>query len=365
MDDIEFYPSGAKGEFIGIATTSHGVINNTVLSISGLSTTSSKLEGSYNVGINTNQLSLSVGIATEGVTGIVTYLSVQGNLQYPAIKENDRLRLAGILTTGFFGDEEVKVLNVDRLNSRVRVLRDLKAQTGLSHTATTIIKDIPRKFIFKTGISTTYSPDINTEYYFYPKESVGLGSATPVGAAGGVVGSGSTILFENPGAGTTAIFVEAQSIYLPNHSLMTGDEVTYHTNTGTSIGIITAANNVAIGTEIALNLYPSLYVARIDRDHIGISSVKVGMGSTGMFVGAATTTAHTGLFYFAGVGPGVYHSFKTKSYTDIVKGSIEQNRVTAAIAGTHGLSHNDTVNITVNPRNTGITTIQYDKPNRK
>ena len=61
-----------------------------------------------------------------------------------------------------------------------------------------------------------------------------------------------------------------------------------------------------------------------------------------------------------------YHSFKTKSYnSDIVKGSIEQNRVTVALGSTHGLDHNAEVNITVNPRNTGITTIQYDKPNRK
>ena len=280
LDDVEFYSSGVKGEFIGIATTSHGIINNTVLSISGLTTTTSLLEGSYNVGIVTNQLSLSVAIGTEGVTGIVTYLSVKGNLTYPAIKENDRLRLSGILTTGFFGDEYVKVLNVDRLNSRIRVLRDLKAQTGLSHTALTVIKDVPRKFTFRTGINTTYSPQVNSEYYFYPKEAIGIGSATPVGAAGTVVGSGSTITFENPGAGISTIFIPAQTIYLPNHNLKTGDEVTYHTNTGTSIGIITAANNVAIGTEIALNLYPSLYVAKVDNDHIGVSSVKVGMGST-------------------------------------------------------------------------------------
>ena len=147
--DVEFYPlEGRPGAFVGIATTSHGFINNTLLTLSGISTTNSKLEGSYNIGINTNVLQLEVGIATEGVTGIVTYLSVKGDLSYPAIKENDVLRLAGILTTGFFGDEEVRVLNIDRYNSRVRVLRDLKAQTGLSHTATTTIKEVPRKFTF-------------------------------------------------------------------------------------------------------------------------------------------------------------------------------------------------------------------------
>ena len=88
------------------------------------------------------------------------------------------------------------------------------------------------------------------------------------------------------------------------------------------------------------------------------------MGTTGSFVSAGGTSTE-GLVYFAGFGTGVYHSFKTKSYTDIITGSIEQNRVVVSLSATHGLSHNDTVNITVNPRNTGITTIQYDKPNRK
>ena len=78
--------------------------------------------------------------------------------------------------------------------------------------------------------------------------------------------SGSTITFENPGAGITTIFVEAQSIYLPNHKLQTGDEVTYHTNTGTSIGIVTAANNVAVGAYYLIEKYKLKKVAIIDFD---------------------------------------------------------------------------------------------------
>ena len=364
MNDVEFYPSGRRGVFTGIGTTSHGIIDGTVLKISGFTTTTSLLEGSYNVGVTTNQLNLSVAIGTPGATGIVTYLPVSGNLVYPSIKENDILRLTGILTTGNFGDEDVKVLNVDRINSRVRVLRDLKEQTGLSHTATTKIYEIPNRFTFNIGVNTTYSPEFNREYYFHPLESVGLGSATPVGAAGTVVGSGTTVQFANPGSGETSLYVPAQTIYIPGHKLETGDEVTYNTNTGTSIGIITSANNVAIGTVISLSLYPTVFVAKVSDDLIGISSVKVGLGSTGSFAGVAETTAHTGLVYFSGVGTGVYHSFKT-NYDDVIKGTIEQNKVTVAVAGTHGLSHNDTVSISVNPRNSGITTVQYDKPNRK
>ena len=360
VDDVEFYPSGRKGVFTGIGTTSHNIIDNTVLAISGLTTTSSLLEGSYQVGINTNNLILSTGIGTIGATGIVTYLSVSGSLSYPAIKENDYVRLKGITESG---DEDVKILNIDRVNSRVRVLRE--SVVGLSHTARTKIHELPNRFNFNIGVNTTYSPKQNAEYYFYPLESVGLGSATPVGAAGTVVGSGSTVTFSNPGNGMhTTRYVPAQTIYIPGHKLETGDKITYNTNTGNSIGIITSANNVAIGTVVNLSLYPALYVAKVSDDLIGLSSIKVGLGSTGSFAGVAETTAHTGLVYFAGVGTGVYHSFKT-NYDGIVKGSIEQNRVTVAVAGTHGLKHNATVNIDVNPRNTGITTIQYDKPNRK
>jgi hypothetical protein len=368
MEDVEFYPlEGRPGAFVGFATTSHGFINNTLLSLSGINTTNSKLEGSYNIGISTNVLQLEVGIATEGVTGIVTYLSVKGDLRYPSIKENDVLRLAGILTTGFFGDEYVRVLNIDRYNSRVRVLRDLKAQTGLSHTATTTIKEVPRKFTFVSSANTSYTSRINREYYFNPIESVGLGSAFPVGLAGTLTGAGTTVFFANPGAGATQHFVPSQTIYLRGHELETGDQVTYHTNSlgADAIGIITSANQVATGDKIDLTSYSSLYVTRVSHDLIGISTVRVGLGSTGSYVGTADTTSHQGLAYFSGVGTGFYHSFKTIKYNDIVKGSIEQNLVTVACASSHRLRHKDEVVVSINPRNTGITTIKYDPTNRK
>ena len=75
----------------------HNFRNSDVLSISGLSTTSSKIEGSYTVGISSNILTLSgvgstsSGLGTAGVTGIVTTFKVTGNIGYPAIRENDIL----------------------------------------------------------------------------------------------------------------------------------------------------------------------------------------------------------------------------------------------------------------------------------
>ena len=90
------------------------------MSISGLSTTSSNIEGSYTVGISSNILTLSgvgstsSGLGTDGVTGIVTTFEVTGNIGYPAIRENDILGI---------GTEKVQVLNIDRKLSRIRVIR--------------------------------------------------------------------------------------------------------------------------------------------------------------------------------------------------------------------------------------------------
>ena len=80
--------------------------------------------------------------------------------------------------------------------------------------------------------------DFNKEYYFNPVESVGLGSATPVGAAGTVVGSGSTVTFSNPGNGMhTTRYVPAQTIYIPGHKLETGDKITYGKYAGQKLSV--------------------------------------------------------------------------------------------------------------------------------
>ena len=63
------------------------------MTISGLSTTSSKIGGTYNAGIATVAFSLAgvgttgSGIGTAAATGIVTYFSVDGDLS--RLREND------------------------------------------------------------------------------------------------------------------------------------------------------------------------------------------------------------------------------------------------------------------------------------
>ena len=127
IENVEIYPGQSKSEYLIFSDNPHNFENLDTISISGLSTTTSGIKGSYNVGIKTNRLSI-VGVGTTGVaigntnvTGIVTYFRVSGDLNYPNIRENDTL---------IVGTEKIKVLNVDLLNSRIRILRAVDNTVG-------------------------------------------------------------------------------------------------------------------------------------------------------------------------------------------------------------------------------------------
>ena len=114
-----------------------------------------------------------------------------------------------------------------------------------------------------------------------------------------------------------------------------------------------------------------LFVAKLSDDLIGLSTVRIGLGTPGegkdpedIFVGAAASTKEQGLVYFTGIGTGEYHSLK-RSYDETVKGSIEKNKVTVSTASSHGLKHNDRVFLTVNAGIVTTVPIKYNKANRK
>ena len=354
VSNVEIYPSNIKGQYILFSSHPHNFKNKDTVIISGLNTTSTLIEGPNEIGITTNFLKISgigstsgsvtTGIGSVGVTGIVTYINVVGNLNYPQIRENDILSIE---------NEKVRVLNVDNLNYRIRVLREYNGTIGSAHTASTLITENPRKLFVDSGFKTSYSYRINKEIYFNPVDSIGIGTISGVGI-------GYTISFSNPGAGSTQLFVPTKSIYLQNHGLETGDELIYSYNGGSSIVV----SQTGIGTT-TLNDQSVLYVAKISEDLIGISTVKVGLGSTGSFVGIASTNRNKSTLYFVGVGTGVYHSFKTNYSENIVTGTIEKNTVTVSTSQTHGLLNNDIVDIWVNPSISTSFTVKYDDFNRK
>ena len=341
-----------------------------------MSTTNSSIGGrTYNIGISSAKLIVSEGIGTVGATGLVTFFNIQGKLAYPndpindtAIREND------VLTVGIgTRREEVKVLLVDSISNRLRVLRNQNDTTspevdatGFAHSIRTNIEERPRKFTIDVGFETSFNKKIDKEYYFHPRESLGLGTTDGVGI-------GTTVVFENPGGGVTKLFVPSRHIYLPNHKLETGDSVIYNRNTGNSIGIATNPLNAAAVNPYTTNLPENvpLYVAKLGVDFIGLSTVRVGLGTDGdtsfkndIYTGIAATTKHQGLVYFLGIGTGRYHSL-TANYDTTVTGSAEKNLVTVATGVTHGLTNSDTVYLTVDAGITTSVPVKYNKANRK
>jgi hypothetical protein len=337
-NDVVLYPSN-DDQLIGFTSVPHNFSNTDPVTFTG----KYDYKKSGNTIINTNTLALTAGVGSAQYTGDVTYFSVSGNLDYPSIRENDVYQI---------GNEDIKVLSIDASSSRIKVFRNQNGTVGLTtYSAGIALTEKTRKFKLNFGISTSYNFDINREFYFNPKESVGLGTTSGVGIV-------STLYFSSPGVGVTQVTIPTQSIYIKDHNLNTGDPLIYSSNGGTRISVSTNGFSSFVLGEQSI-----VYVAKISNDLIGISTIKVGLGSTGTFVSAGSTI-ESGILYFTSVGTGNTHSFKT-NYTNSLSGQITKNVVTVSTAETHGLSLLDVVNIEVKP---GISTtfiVKYDDYNRR
>jgi len=336
IQNVEFYPY--NNSFIGFSTVPHDFSNNDLVTM----TISSDYEKSSNIGIKTNFLTLSIGVGSTQVTGIVTYFDVSGPLTYPDLRENDIYQI---------GSEQVKILNVDLQSSRVRVLRNHNNTLGLvSYSAGSILTEKPRKLTSSFNAEQNYNFTLQKQIYFNPVESIGIGTTSGVGIT-------STISFSNPGSGITQVTIPTRTIYIKDHNLNTGDSLTYSNNGGTSISISTDGQSNFVLADNSI-----VYATKFTNDLIGISTFKVGLGSTGGYVGLGTTAAS--LLYFTSVGSGLIHSFKT-NYTNSLVAEISKNIVTVSTASTHGLSYLDKISLTSKP---GISTnviVKYDDYNRR
>jgi hypothetical protein len=345
ITNVEFVPliNADPGVFVGFSTSPHTLSNFDFANISGISTFGTLLEGSRAIGVRSEVFVLGSDVLPASSTGIVTYFNVYGTLYYPNIRENDILGI---------GTEKIKVLNIDPKLSRIRVYREYDGTVGTSHTLSTSLYERPRKFAFKAGISTVlYQYKYNKEIYFDPKESVGLGTVFGVGI-------GYTLTFSNPGIGISSLFIPTKSIYLPNHNLNTGDSLIYSSNGGSPISIST---NGTYSYQLSDN--QTLFVARITDNLIGIATNRVGVGSTGNFVGI-NSSIFTDTLYFTDFGNGVIHSFKT-NYENVITGKATKNLVTVSTASSHGLQVFDEINVTCNPGLSTTYIVKYNNPNKR
>ena len=262
-------------------------------------------------------------------------------LEFPFIRPNDILGI---------GTEKVKVLNIDEQTQRIRVLREQEGTVGSAHTNKSVLTQDSRKFTINVGSITTEKYfRVNEELYFEPIEAVGIGTTTGNGV-------GTLVTFRNPGVGKSTIFIDPQAIYYRNHENQ-DQRCSYICHKRWNISWCLEWYSTSY---TSLDEYDVLYASPISKDFIGISSHKVGIGSSG-YVGINTTT---GLFFFTSLGTGDHHSFKTQR-TDILQASVNKNVVTVSTASTHGLNLNDKVNVTIKPTGDQTVDVRYDDFNRR
>ena len=343
FDNIEFTNVGSSNKFVGFTTTPHGLVDGNKINIFGLSNFYKGFEGSYKIGINTGSYILLNSVGDVSVTGMTTFFEVGGAFQFPFMRPNDIISI---------GSEKVKVLAPDPLNGRVRVLRAQEGTVGSAHTGLTRLFQDPKLFTINVGaIKSSIISVLNTEYYFDPSERVGVGSLTTIGA-------GKTLSITNPGIGITSVFVLEKQIYTPNHIFKINDKVSYNFGDGSPIYYWNGKSGIATAV---LSGISTLFVAPIGPNFIGLSTNKVGLGTTGSYVGVGTDTE---LIYFTGIGTGNYHSLKT-NFDNVITGRAERNKVVVSTASTHGLFVNDFINFSLNPQNIETIVVKYNDHNRR
>jgi hypothetical protein len=409
--DVEFIEN--KGKYIGFSSIPHNLITNDLVSIT--STYDHNISG--RIKIQNHSLRLRSGIDSSSITGIVTYLDVSGSLEFSKIRENDIY---------FLGNEQIKILNIDPQKSQIRILRNQYGTIGVSSISVGFaLTENSRKFEIDFGITTSYNFNYNRELYFDPSFSVGVGTTGGVGINSTLflntnnyfhpvsIGTGTTTflyftdikdLQEYTGGGyidivnatnlsfnttkkqiisvgATAIQIDfdtsllsgigviaylnkwniktipTQSIYLPNHNFNTGDSLIYSSNGGSQVSVST--NGLA---SFQLANKSLVYAAKISNDLIGISTIRVGLGSTGTFVGIESSNSP--LLYFTSIGVGDTHSFTT-NYNNIFLADVSKNIVTVETSDSHGLNRNDNIEVSVLSGISTTVKIKYNKKHRR
>ena len=162
---------------------------------------------------------------------------------------------------------------------------------------------------------------------------------------------------QNAGGSVDRFTPVPNAFYIPGHGLLTGEKIIYNVGAGSSGPAVSVGS-----TNYWLTDNTELYAAVYNDEFVGISTNKIGIGSTGTFVGVGTDDV--GVLDIDSFGSGTEHSFKT-TYNEIITGDIIKKTATVATASTHGLIDGDIIDLKVL---SGIQTtfiVKYDDGNRR
>jgi len=357
-ENAELFVGG--GLAIGYCTSPHNFENKNRVVVSGLSTQSyANLNGTKNIFNPQRIWTLEQYLDTPANTGLTTNIALSGPYDPLYVRENTIIGI-GVSAENL---EQLKVLNVDPLNSVMRVQRNHNGTVGTAYSAGTIAIEFQSTFSFRVGFNTYIGNPPTFQRYFDPSEVVGLGTTA-------VVGVGTTISYhkinniapphlqENtnyqPGTAYTSKIIPINTILIPNHSFNTGDELIYSNGGGTSIEVSDGIGTFVLSDQL------TVYAIKNSTDLLGISTTKVGLGSTGSFVGLGSTAIQLS---FTSVGSGVTHSFKKVNRP--ITADVNVYEATLTTEEPHGLSFQDNIRLVPLPNNTQTVFVQFNDYNRR
>ena len=320
---------------LGISSVPHN-LESGIIKLINLDTDE---EDNLSISVYDRDLNITSAINVPSQTGVVTYFNVTGldsKQSFIPLVPDDIF----VIKNGNF-TEEVKLLNIDFTNSRLRVQREVNGTIGTSYAVGTALSENPRKFTCEPNFDDLDNLSrFNQTLYFDPKESVG-------------VGIGTTVTIGSPGIGNTQIFVPGDRIYLPNNNLAVNTPIKY-ANNGGPISVESFGDTFELVADQVYYAYP------FKNGMVGISSRKVGVGSTGA-VGIGSVTE---LLTFNNFGSGDNHSFK-EVRTDVLDVNVTTVDVTVNTSEAHGLQYDDIIDMKCVPNIEKEIPVFYNLTNRK
>ena len=297
----------------------HNVSNNEYIIVSGLSTSISKLNRAYQVGVTTNTLLL-----LNDINAVISPGTVE-DIYVSTIPSS--VSIGSTLTIGIGGSETVRVLNIFNEGSILRVRR---SDSGIAHTSSTPINVLPNKIEIPIKVSY-FDSKVRDIAYFNPKQSIGIGT---------VSGISSSVTY-TVGQTSKNISVLSQSIYLPNHQFKTGQQVSFVKRDGTSSIICSPdEGNTTINLPGPSNS-DLVFIINKSKDYIGITT-QVGL------------TTNTQGLYFLTNGSDNYEYYIAGLSTQVT-GKVQKINTVVSVSTSHGLKTGDIVSLKVEPNiETGI-----------
>jgi len=302
----------------------HNLLTGEKVVISGISTSEfSYIEGEREIFVPQKTVGLTSSIPNLATTGVSTFISVN---DITGFEINDLIKIDNELLRITKISEEESKFHVNRISN-----------TGVHTVGLSSVFLVPTKFIFNV-INSTKNIVKNKVLYFDSKSLVGFGTT----------GSNYT-LFSNEN-----LYVPEKAIYIKNHKLYTGQELTYNVGVG-GTGLLVSNNLVAT----AFNLIDGqkVYAVNYGNDFVGLSTL-------GFTTSAGIGTLSRSLYFYDNASvTGYSHSITTLNKK--VYGQVENYNLVSVTKEPHELETYDKIKFNIIPSLVESVSLKYDVVLRK